>query len=105
VVPFSAAPVVPFYSALDNPAYTIEKLKTDYFIVNANFQLGDVLTFSNSRGEIFHAAVYLSGNLVFGKNGLSPMAPWTIIPLDRMKGYYLQQANDWIKICYRRKDL
>jgi len=83
----------------------VDRLKRDYFIVHDQFQLGDVAAFVDPNGEIFHAAVYLADGLVFGKNGTSPLSPWTIVPIDRLKGYYLEHAEHWQVIYYRRKDI
>jgi hypothetical protein len=81
-----------------------ERLKQDYYIVHDNLQLGDIAAFSDTDGNYFHASVYLADNLVFGKNGNSPLSPWTIVPMDRLKGYYLDHQDDWNLTYYRRKD-
>lgn len=88
-----------------NSSYAIERLKRDYFIVHDQFQFGDVAAFVDPEGGIFHAAVYLADGLVFGKNGTSPLSPWTIVPIDRLKGYYPEHADHWEVVFYRRKDL
>jgi hypothetical protein len=87
-----------------DPPVAIERLKRDYYIVQDEFQLGDIAAFAGSDGVYFHASVYLADGLVFGKNGTSPLAPWTIVPLDRLKGYYVDRADDWNVVYYRRKD-
>jgi hypothetical protein len=84
--------------------YTLERLKRDYYIVQDQFQLGDVIMFADGRGSYFHAAVYLADNLVFGKNGKSSLSPWTIIPMERLKGFYPEFADDWHAVYYRRND-
>ena len=65
-------------------------------------QLGDVVAFVDPAGGIFHAAVYLADGLVFGKNGTSHLSPWSIVPMDRLKGYYLEHADHWQVVYYRR---
>lgn len=87
------------------PQYAIERLKTDYFLVQDGFQLGDVVAFSDARGVLFHAAVYLADDLLFSKNGTSPLAPWTILPFDHFKGHYAEYADDWRVTYHRRKDM
>ena len=84
--------------------HAIARLKRDYFIVQDNFQFGDVAAFVDPAGGIFHAAVYLADGLVFGKNGTSHLSPWTIVPMERLKGYYLEHADNWQVVFYRRKD-
>lgn len=88
-----------------NAAYAVETLKRDYHIIHDQFQLGDIAAFADSNGNHFHAAVYLADNLVFGKNGTSSLSPWTIVPIERLKGYYVEHAGDWNVTFYRRNDL
>lgn len=87
------------------PQYAMERLKTDYYLVQDGFQLGDVVAFSDARGVLFHAAVYLADDLLFSKNGTSPLAPWTILPFDHFKGHYAEYADDWRVTYHRRKDM
>jgi hypothetical protein len=79
-------------------------LKRDYHIVHDEFQLGDVVVFYAEDGSEYHAAVHVAEDLVFGKNGSAPLAPWTILPADRLKGYFTQHAGGRLQY-YRRKDL
>jgi hypothetical protein len=88
-----------------DPNVAFERLKRDYYVVHDGFQLGDIVAFGDSNGDYFHAAVYLADDLVFGKNGTSSLSPWTIVPIERLKGYYVERADDWNVIYYRRKDL
>jgi hypothetical protein len=81
-------------------------LKRDYYFVQDNFQLGDIVAFSDQAGNLFHVAVYIAGDLLFGKNGASPLAPWTLLPLDHFEGHYLSEFSRGWRISYlRRKDL
>lgn len=86
-------------------AYSLEHLKKDYFIVENNFQLGDIIVFLDEQGNIFHAAVQIADNLVFTKNGQSPMAPWVITPLETLKDYYRARWEHPRLLYHRRKDL
>lgn len=79
-------------------------LKRDYYFVHENPQLGDVVLFSGEDGEPYHAAVWVADGIVFGKNGTSTLSPWTLLPLDRIRGYYPQHAGGSIAH-YRRKGL
>ncbi len=72
----------------------LETLKRDYFIVQSAFQLGDVIAFLDEEGDLFHVAVYLADDLVFSKNGTSPVSPWIIMPLDRATGYYRTRSSN-----------
>ena len=82
--------------------FAIERLKRDYFIIHDQLQLGDVAAFVDPAGGIFHAAVYLADGLVFGKNGTSHLAPWSIVPMDRLKSYYPEHEDHWQVVYYRR---
>lgn len=83
----------------------LDTLRLDYYVVEHNFQLGDIVGFVDDEGDLFHAAVYIAADLVYTKNGTSPMAPWTIVTLDYLKGYYRRHADDLRLIYHRRNDL
>jgi hypothetical protein len=85
--------------------FSLERLKEDYYLVHDGFQLGDIVAFRDGEGNLFHLAVYLADDLVFGKNGTTPLAPWTILPLERLKGHYVEYADQWHVSYHRRKDL
>jgi hypothetical protein len=71
----------------------LETLKRDYFIVESGFQLGDIVAFLDEDGDLFHVAVYLADDLVFSKNGTSPVSPWVIMPIDRLKDFYRSRSS------------
>ena len=83
----------------------LDTLRRDYYVVEDGFQLGDIIGFVDDEGDLFHAAVYIAADLVYTKNGTSPMAPWTIVSLDYLKGYYKRHADDLRLIYHRRNDL
>jgi hypothetical protein len=83
----------------------MRRLKDDYYLIQDGFQLGDILVFTDDDGNLFHVAVYLADNLVFGKNGSSYLAPWTILPMERLKGHYIENREHWHMTVHRRKDL
>jgi hypothetical protein len=68
--------------------YALDVLKHDYYVVRGGLQLGDVLAFLDTRGNIFHVAVYVADDYLFTKNGLSAMAPWTLSKLEDVKEVY-----------------
>lgn len=84
--------------------YAFDYLRKKYYIVHDGLQLGDIVAIADSEGSIFHVAVYLADGLVFSKNGTSVLAPWTILPLDSLKGFYLERADDWHLSYHRRLD-
>jgi hypothetical protein len=81
---------------------SLTELKTNYYIVESSYQLGDVIALLDAEGDLFHVVVYLADDLVFTKNGTSPVAPWTIMPLQRVKDYYRNQSQDPRLIYHRR---
>ncbi len=83
----------------------MKALREDYFLVHDHQQLGDIVVFSSHEMNVFHVAVYLADDLVFTKNGAFSLAPWTILPIDRLKGPYVGHAGDWVVTYYRRKGL
>jgi hypothetical protein len=82
----------------------LRTLKEDYFVVESGFELGDIVAFLDEEGDIFHAAVYIADDLVFSKNGTSPMAPWTFMSIDDLKGYYGSRSPNPRLIVHRRSD-
>jgi hypothetical protein len=87
-----------------DPKFALDHLQQDYYIVQDELQLGDIVALSDQRLNIFHVAVYLAEDLVFTKNGYFNLAPWTIEPMDRLKSHFLEHRDDWRVTYYRRKD-
>jgi len=85
--------------------FALKTLKEDYFIVENDFELGDIVAFLDEQGNIFHAAVYIADDLVFSKNGFSAMAPWTLTSINDLKGYYQRRSETPRIIVHRRKDI
>ena len=79
-------------------------LRQDYYIVEHGYQLGDIIGFLDAEGDLYHVAVYLADDLVFTKNGMSPVSSWTIMPLQRVKDYYRLMSRDPRLIYHRRND-
>jgi len=82
----------------------LNTLKRDYYIVESGFQLGDIVAFLDNNGNLFHVAVYLADDLVFTKNGTSPMAPWVITTTHQVKGYYRSRSSNPRLLYHRRND-
>lgn len=85
---------------LDNE-YGTERLKTDYFVVYDNYQLGDIAAFWDEKGRLVHVAVHLADDLVFSKNGSSELSPWTILPFEHLKGHFIEYSGSW-RVTYHR---
>jgi|WetSurMetagenome_2_1015567.scaffolds.fasta_scaffold103618_1 hypothetical protein len=84
-------------------AVALKTLKENYFVVETDFELGDIVALLDEKGDIFHAAVYIADDLVFSKNGISAMAPWTLMSLDDVKSYYRGRSENPRLIVHRRK--
>ena len=87
-----------FFSRTPDDAYleveaAFDALRSDYYVVSDDFQLGDIVVLIDERGEMFHAAVYLADGLLFTKNGTSALAPWTIMSLDDLLAYYQHRSS------------
>lgn len=82
----------------------LEALKRDYYVIEHGYQLGDIVGFVDEEGDLFHAAVYIADDLLFTKNGTSPMAPWTIVSTEYLKGYYSRHAGGMRLIYHRRNE-
>jgi hypothetical protein len=100
------------FFAADNPTdkyldvtFALDTLKNDYTVIQSGYQLGDILGMVDEEGNLFHAAVYLADDLVFTKNGTSPIAPWTIMPIQHLKDYYRLQSENPRLIYHRRNDM
>ena len=86
-------------------SYALEHLKTDYYVVEDGFQLGDIIALLDEDGDLFHVVVYLADDLVLTKNGTSPVAPWIILPMERVKQFYSTRYRELRLIYHRRSDL
>jgi len=84
--------------------FALDTLKREYYVVQQNFELGDVVAFLDDEGDLYHVAVYLADDLVFSKNGTTPMAPWTIMTIDDLTGYYGSRMAEPRLIVHRRND-
>ena len=83
--------------------YALETLKRDYYIVQNNFRLGDIVGFVAENDSLFHAAVYLADDFVFTKNGTNPMSPWAIMRLDEVREVYRGRSEKATLIFHRHQ--
>ncbi|NLV29937.1 MAG: hypothetical protein GXY47_02175 [Acidobacteria bacterium] len=86
-------------------AVALRTLREDYFIVEGELELGDIIAFVDESGDFFHAVVQIADNLVFSKNGISALSPWTLMTLEEVKGYYRWRSENPRLIVHRRKGL
>lgn len=81
----------------------VKQLKEDYYLVQNGPEFGDIIVMVDDRGNIFHAVNYIADDLVFTKNGVSPLAPWVILPLDMVIDYYRTRSEKPQLLYHRRK--
>ena len=81
--------------------YALNALRTEYYVVEHGYQLGDVVALVDDEGDLFHVAVYLADGLLFTKNGTSPVAPWTIMSVDHLKNFYNRRSEN-PRVIYHR---
>jgi hypothetical protein len=70
------------------PPYAVEHLKTDYFPVMSDPRFGDLVLFTNAKGDAIHSAVFLADDIVYTKNGNSQLYPWMFSTISDILGVY-----------------
>jgi hypothetical protein len=98
---FNAQPLDRLADPVQATAYTLEKFTP----VAPPYELGDVLFFTDTKtGDAYHSCAYLADNVVFTKNGRSPLQPWVLMKLEKVKKLYDMHFETKIS-AYRRKDM
>jgi hypothetical protein len=87
-----------------DPDIALRSLRTDYYVVEHGYQLGDIVAFLDDEGDLFHVAVYIAEDMAFTKNGTTPSAPWTLMSIPHIQDYYRMHAENIRLIYHRRKD-
>jgi hypothetical protein len=64
------------------------RLKTRYRPVGQSPVFGDLLVMIDSEGEAIHMAVFIAGDIVFTKNGMTPLQPWTLMHIEDMMTHF-----------------
>jgi hypothetical protein len=98
---FNSQPLDRLADPVQATAYTLEKFTP----IDPPYELGDVLFFTDTKtGDAYHSCAYLADNIVFTKNGRSPLQPWVLMRLDSVKNLYDMHFDTKIS-GYRRKDM
>jgi hypothetical protein len=72
-----------------DPAYVKQKLLEDYTSVLVDRRYGDViLLMKKPDGDIIHSAVYLADDIVYTKNGDTPIHPWMFSTMSELMEQY-----------------
>ena len=98
---FNTQPLDRLADPVQATAYTLEKFTP----IDPPYELGDVLFFTDTKtGDAYHSCAYLADNIVFTKNGRSPLQPWVLMRLESVKKLYDMHFDTKIT-AYRRKDM
>lgn len=98
---FNAQPLDRLADPVQATAYTLEKFTP----IEPPYELGDVLFFTDTKtGDAYHSCAYLADDIVFTKNGRSPLQPWVLMKLENVKRLYDMHFETKIS-AYRRKDM
>ena len=87
-----------------DPESVQQALAEDFFPVEENYALGDVLLLSKPDGTLVHAAVFVADDVVFTKNGAHHTQPWMFEKLDDLAASYPSTTPLKLR-AYRRKDM
>jgi hypothetical protein len=98
---FNTQPLDRLADPVQATAYTLEKFSP----IEPPYELGDVLFFTDRKtGDAYHSCAYLADDIVFTKNGRSPLQPWVLMHLSKVKELYDMHFDTKIS-GYRRKDM
>lgn len=87
-----------------DPEQMSRVLAADYFPVEDDYLLGDLLLLSKPDGTLLHAAVFIADDVVFTKNGAYHTQPWMFTKMNDLAASY--PSSSPLKLRgYRRKDL
>ncbi len=95
---FSAAPNNSFGDIEVARAYVAD----NYYQIGANPRFGDLVFLVRDKAAAIHSCVYLAGNLVFTKNGLTPQQPWIIMNLCDVVSLYSILAPNGLEVQFWR---
>ena len=80
-------------------AYVLEHFE----VIDPPYHLGDVIFFTDKEtGSAYHSCAYVADDIVFTKNGRSPLQPWILMKLGELKSLYDLHFKTNM-VVYRRK--
>jgi hypothetical protein len=96
---FNPEPLERLSDPIQATQYTLE----NFHVVEAPYQCGDVLFFTDLKtGDAYHSCAYIADDIVFTKNGRSPLQPWVLMKIEQVKILYDLHFRTQT-IAYRRK--
>lgn len=82
---FNTEPIERLCDPPQATAYTLENFER----VSPPYELGDVLFFTDiDTGDAYHSCAYIADDIVFTKNGRSPLQPWVLMKIGKVKDLY-----------------
>lgn len=82
---FNTSPIERLSDPPQATAYTLENFDR----VSPPYELGDVLFFTDvDTGDAYHSCAYIADDIVFTKNGRSPLQPWILMKINKVKDLY-----------------
>lgn len=87
------------------PSEVIKEVRDAYYPINGDPRYGDVVMLGKPNGDIIHSAVFLADDIVFTKNGATPIHPWMLSTLpDLLRQYSFNvEPNEKLTVNYFRK--
>lgn len=96
---FNAEPIERLSDPIQATQYTLE----NFHIVQPPYECGDVLFFTDVKtGDAYHSCAYIADEIVFTKNGRSPLQPWVLMRIEQVKTLYDLHFRTQT-VAYRRK--
>ena len=86
-----------------DPVWRQQYMMESCDLVTTEPVLGDIYVLVNQAEQPIHACVYLAGNLVFTKNGLSVYAPWVLMSYPDLLQYYSVNGTPGLRV-YRDRN-
>jgi hypothetical protein len=86
-----------------NPDYTVQYLRTNFYVVARPSLYGDVVLVLNEQGNAIHSAVYLAEDIVFTKNGNNYAQPWMLMHLKDLLADYSSDGPPKLAV-YRNRN-
>ena len=71
-----------------NPAAFTAELAASYFTISGDPSYGDIVILEKPSGEIVHSAVFVADEIVFTKNGSTPIFPWMFSTVPDLRKQY-----------------
>ena len=88
---------------LADPTLATAYVFENYAKAEGAYRYGDVLFFMDGNtGNAIHSCVYIADDIVYTKNGRSPMQPWVLMKLNDVIAYYSMYYAPQVA-CWRSK--